>query len=124
VKLVRYRDGDHVTAGTVVGDHVVALRAIDSAPTDVTVLLEADPEVGSHVACKSQSVARRIPPAAVDLQPPIGRPSKYSQTLAFSLFNDFENFSDFRPVALHDDAADTLFDELESWARAMKSIRT
>lgn len=46
------------------------------------------------------------------------------QQLSFSLFNDFENFSTFAPQALHGDAATTLFNQLESWARALKGIRT
>jgi 2-keto-4-pentenoate hydratase/2-oxohepta-3-ene-1,7-dioic acid hydratase in catechol pathway len=61
----------------VVDDHGVALRAIDSAPTDVTALLEAGPEVGADVVRKGQSVSDRVPLGAVHLQPPIGRPSKY-----------------------------------------------
>lgn len=42
---------------------------------------------------------------------------------AFSLFTDFENFSAFNPAPLHDGAAEALFDQLESWTRAMKTIR-
>jgi NAD(P)H-dependent FMN reductase len=45
------------------------------------------------------------------------------QQLSFSLFTDFENFSTFAPGAQHDDSATVLFDQLESWARAMKSVR-
>lgn len=45
------------------------------------------------------------------------------QTLSFSLFTDFENFSNFNPAALHDSAADALFDQLESWTHAMKNVR-
>jgi NAD(P)H-dependent FMN reductase len=45
------------------------------------------------------------------------------QQLAFSLFTDFENFSDFRPAALHDDLATTMFDQLEAWAGALKPLR-
>jgi hypothetical protein len=44
MKLVRYRDGDHATAGIVVDDQVLALRAIASAPTDVNALLAAGPK--------------------------------------------------------------------------------
>jgi NAD(P)H-dependent FMN reductase len=45
------------------------------------------------------------------------------QQLSFSLFSDFENFSTFAPQALHDDAATTLFDQLEAWSRALKGLR-
>jgi NAD(P)H-dependent FMN reductase len=45
------------------------------------------------------------------------------QQLSFSLFTDFENFSDFKPGPQHDDAAAVLFDQLESWTRALKSVR-
>jgi NAD(P)H-dependent FMN reductase len=45
------------------------------------------------------------------------------QQLSFSLITDFENFSVFKPAALHDQAADVLFNQLESWAGALKAIR-
>jgi NAD(P)H-dependent FMN reductase len=45
------------------------------------------------------------------------------QQLSFSLYHDFEDFSVFKPDVRHDDAADTLFDQLETWARALRSIR-
>jgi NAD(P)H-dependent FMN reductase len=45
------------------------------------------------------------------------------QQLSFSLFADFENFSVFNPAALHDDAATALFDQLETWSRALKTVR-
>jgi NAD(P)H-dependent FMN reductase len=45
------------------------------------------------------------------------------QQLSFSMFTDFENFSTFRPAALHDDAATVMFDQLEAWARALKPLR-
>ncbi|MFG1644650.1 NADPH-dependent FMN reductase [Amycolatopsis sp. NPDC049252] len=45
------------------------------------------------------------------------------QQLSFSLFSDFENFSAFTPSATHDDAATVLFDQLESWAGALKTVR-
>jgi hypothetical protein len=40
------------------------------------------------------------------------------------LFNDFQNFSDFNPAAMHDGAAEVLFGQLETWSDAMKSIRS
>jgi len=45
------------------------------------------------------------------------------QQVSFSLFSDFENFSVFKPAAQHDDAVATLFDQLESWAGALKTVR-
>jgi NAD(P)H-dependent FMN reductase len=45
------------------------------------------------------------------------------QQVSFSLFNDFENFSTFKPGAQHDDSATALFDQLESWAGALKTVR-
>jgi NAD(P)H-dependent FMN reductase len=45
------------------------------------------------------------------------------QQLSFSLFTDFENFASFNPAALHDDAANTLFTQLETWSGALKAIR-
>jgi NAD(P)H-dependent FMN reductase len=45
------------------------------------------------------------------------------QQLSFSLFTDFENFSIFNPAAMHDGAAGILFEQLETWSSAMKSIR-
>ena len=45
------------------------------------------------------------------------------QQVSFSLYTDFENFSVFKPGAQHDDAATTLFDQLESWAGALKTVR-
>ena len=45
------------------------------------------------------------------------------QQLSFSLFTDFENFSEFRPGAHYQEQATILFDQLEAWARALKSVR-
>ena len=45
------------------------------------------------------------------------------QQLSFSMFTDFENFSTFTPGPQHDEAAVHLFDQLESWAAAMKGVR-
>jgi NAD(P)H-dependent FMN reductase len=46
------------------------------------------------------------------------------QQLSFSLFTDFENFSNFGPAAMHDDSATVLFDQLEAWTKALKGVRT
>ncbi|TKK90069.1 NAD(P)H-dependent oxidoreductase [Herbidospora galbida] len=45
------------------------------------------------------------------------------QQVSFSLFHDFENFSHFQPSQIHDASADTLFDQLESWAGALRQVR-
>ena len=45
------------------------------------------------------------------------------QQLSFSMFTDFENFTEFRPAELHASAAQVLFDQLETWAGAMRSVR-
>jgi NAD(P)H-dependent FMN reductase len=45
------------------------------------------------------------------------------QQLTFSLDNDFENMSIFKPSSAHVAAAEALFDQLESWAGAMWTIR-
>jgi NAD(P)H-dependent FMN reductase len=45
------------------------------------------------------------------------------QQLSFSLFTDFENFTVFKPAAMHDDFVAALFDQVESWSTAMKSVR-
>ena len=46
------------------------------------------------------------------------------QQLSFSLFTDFENFSDFRPGPQYADMATIMFDQLESWAGALLPLRT
>ena len=46
------------------------------------------------------------------------------QSLAFSLFTDFQNFSTFAPGPQHAAAAATMLDQLESWTTAMKAVRT
>jgi NAD(P)H-dependent FMN reductase len=46
------------------------------------------------------------------------------QALGFSLFTDFQNFSTFAPGPQHQAAATTMFDQLETWATAMKAVRT
>ena len=45
------------------------------------------------------------------------------QQLSFSLFTDFENFSTFNPGPQYEAAADTMFDQLEQWSAAMRSVR-
>ncbi|MFJ1744932.1 NADPH-dependent FMN reductase [Streptomyces sp. NPDC088116] len=45
------------------------------------------------------------------------------QQLAFSLLTDFENFSLFKPAEHHDATATKLFDGVEAWSTAMKTLR-
>ena len=40
-----------------------------------------------------------------------------------SLFTDFENFSTFKPAALHEQNLKTLLDQLLMWGRAMRTVR-
>jgi hypothetical protein len=46
------------------------------------------------------------------------------QQLSFSLLTDFENFSVFRPAGMFEASSAVLFDQLETWAGALKTIRT
>jgi NAD(P)H-dependent FMN reductase len=43
--------------------------------------------------------------------------------VAFSLFADFENFSQFRPDSRHEPELDILLDQLIAWAGALKPLR-
>jgi len=45
------------------------------------------------------------------------------QQLSFSLYNDFENFSNFKPQPMHDAGAEAMFGQVEAWARALCSVR-
>jgi len=45
------------------------------------------------------------------------------QQLAFSLSADFENFSVFTPGPQHARLAQTMFDQLEAWTAALRSVR-
>ena len=78
MKLVRYGlKGAGVSAGVVVDDHVVALGALDGAPTDVTALLAAGPDINADVARKVAGARQRTPLSEVVLHAPIPAPSKY-----------------------------------------------
>ena len=44
--------------------------------------------------------------------------------VALSLFTDFENFSTFRPQALHEKSLKSMLDQLVAWSGAMRSVRT
>jgi NAD(P)H-dependent FMN reductase len=46
------------------------------------------------------------------------------QQLAFSLFTDFDNFTAFTPATMHNDSAAIMFAQLESWAGALKALRS
>lgn len=43
--------------------------------------------------------------------------------VALSLFDDFENFSDFKPRDVHAPALDTMFEQLVGWGGALKTYR-
>jgi NAD(P)H-dependent FMN reductase len=43
--------------------------------------------------------------------------------VALSLFTDFENFSSFKPAAVHGNALKTMFDQLVAWSGALKALR-
>lgn len=43
--------------------------------------------------------------------------------VALSLFTDFENFSTFKPQALHDRSMTAMFDQLVAWGGALKTLR-
>ena len=43
--------------------------------------------------------------------------------VALSLFTDFENFSAFKPQALHEKSLKSMLDQLIAWSGAMKSVR-
>lgn len=46
------------------------------------------------------------------------------QQVSLSLFTDFENFTDFKPAALHTDAVNGMLDQLVSWSTALATVRT
>src|SRR5882757_9382042 len=78
MKLVRYGlSGAGVSAGVVIDDHVVALGALDGAPTDVTALLGAGPDINADVARMAAGARQRTPLSEVVLHAPIPAPSKY-----------------------------------------------
>jgi NAD(P)H-dependent FMN reductase len=45
------------------------------------------------------------------------------QQVMLSLFTDFENFSTFKPAARHEQSVNTLFDQVNAWGTAMKTLR-
>ena len=78
MKLVSYETQPGVVGGgVVIDDHVVALAAIDSAPSDVAALLAAGPGVVGDVARRAATTRERTPLSEATLRAPIPRPSKY-----------------------------------------------
>lgn len=45
------------------------------------------------------------------------------QQVSFSLFTDFQDLTEFAPSARHEASVVTLFDEVESWSRALATVR-
>jgi NAD(P)H-dependent FMN reductase len=45
------------------------------------------------------------------------------QSLSFSMWTDFEGFTTFVPDPRHDEAVVVMFDQLESWTEAIRSVR-
>ncbi|MEQ1814465.1 MAG: NAD(P)H-dependent oxidoreductase [Candidatus Nitrotoga sp.] len=43
--------------------------------------------------------------------------------VALSLFTDFENFTTFKPAALHETSVNTMLDQLVAWGGALKTLR-
>ncbi|MGW4464451.1 NADPH-dependent FMN reductase [Micromonospora sp. NPDC004704] len=43
--------------------------------------------------------------------------------VALSLHSDFENYSVFKPAAMHDDALNTVLDQTVAWGRALETLR-
>jgi len=43
--------------------------------------------------------------------------------VGFSLFTDFENYTVFKPAAIHENSVNTMLDQLVAWTRAMKTLR-
>jgi NAD(P)H-dependent FMN reductase len=44
-------------------------------------------------------------------------------TVGLSLFDDFENFTTFKPRDIHKKTLDAMLDQVESWAKALRSVR-
>lgn len=40
-----------------------------------------------------------------------------------SLFTDFENFTTFKPAAMHEKSVNTMLDQVTAWGRALKTLR-
>lgn len=46
------------------------------------------------------------------------------QQVSLSLFEDWKDFTEFQPGPQHEEGLETLFDQLESWAGALRTVRT
>jgi hypothetical protein len=44
--------------------------------------------------------------------------------VALSLFTDFENFSVFKPAAMHEKSVNTMLDQVIAWGAALQSVRS
>jgi NAD(P)H-dependent FMN reductase len=44
------------------------------------------------------------------------------QQVAFSLFTDFENFTDFKPAEIHEPMLHTMFDQIIAWSTALTPL--
>lgn len=77
MKLVTYKDGTSLRGAVVIDDHIVPLRMIDGAPTDVSTLLAASPATAAEVAAKAARSSHRTPLAELTLAAPVAHPSKY-----------------------------------------------
>jgi NAD(P)H-dependent FMN reductase len=45
------------------------------------------------------------------------------QQVALSLFTDFENFSSFKPAAMHEKSLNTMLDQVVAWGTALRGVR-
>ncbi|HEX9812313.1 MAG TPA: NADPH-dependent FMN reductase [Burkholderiales bacterium] len=45
------------------------------------------------------------------------------QAVQLSLFTDFENFTAFKPAAMHEKTVNTMLNEVIAWGTALKSVR-
>jgi NAD(P)H-dependent FMN reductase len=43
--------------------------------------------------------------------------------VALSLFTDFENFTTFKPAAMHEASVNAMLDQVIAWGGAMKTLR-
>ena len=43
--------------------------------------------------------------------------------VALSLFTDFENFSVFKPAAMHEKSVTTMLDQVIAWGTALRDVR-
>ena len=46
------------------------------------------------------------------------------QQVSLSLFEDWKDFAEFRPGPQHEEGLQTLFEQLESWAAALRTVRS